>query len=462
MSLSLPRAVLPLRLLLGVLAIVLLGLIVRFSLAEYLASVQPTLALRLNPTNPTALLALAERKLAELQRAAEERASSASQAVSSPAADVTGGVGRFAVDVDSEETEPLDYIGELDSIRELATRAAEVEPLSFRAQVILGRVIELGHPEELDAPRPFYEKAERLSIRAGEAVYWLMKRDFESGAHASAADRADILLRTTSRATQAAVPVLAGLAAKPETKEHVLRLLRSDPPWKDRFFAALPRFVTDARTPLSLMAALREAGHPPTDVHLNAYLGFLLSHKLYRLAYDAWLQFLPPEQLATAGHVFNGGFERKPSGAPFDWTIRSGSGDTVDFQPYQNETDRALTVELLDGRVNFGGVSQVLLLLPGSYTLTGRVRGSLTGRRGLRWRISCIGNAKISETPMHLGTIPAWQTFKVSFAVPDEDCEAQQLSLVLDARSSSERLVRGTIWYDDIAIQRQHSETATR
>jgi hypothetical protein len=187
-----------------------------------------------------------------------------------------------------------------------------------------------------------------------------------------------------------------------------------------------------------------------------------MSHKLYDLAYYTWLQFVPPAELAAAGLVFNGGFDRRPSDSPFDWTVRSGSGAIVDFQPFPDETNQALTVNFSDGRVDFGGVKQILMLSQGTYTLTGRVRGNMVGRRGLRWRISCIENAKLAETPMHTGLIPTWQSFEITFVVPEEDCPAQQLSLVLDARSSSERFVEGTIWYDDIAVQRVGGEIADR
>jgi hypothetical protein len=449
----------PLPLLLAVMAIALFGLIARFSLAEYLASVRPSLAILVNPYNPTALLSLAGNGLADLQKTARERASRFNQAEPSQlgAAD---GVGRFASYPD--DTDTFDYVGELTRIRELATRAAAVEPLSFRAQVILGKVIELGHPEAPDAPRPYYEKAERLSIRATEAVYWLMTQELRNGAYASAANRADILLRTASRATDAAVTVLANIAEKPGADEHVLRLLRADPPWKDRFFAALPQFITDARTPLLLMSALKETGYPPTDIQLKVYLTFLMSHKFYDLAYYTWLQFMPPEALATAGLVFNGGFDRKPSDSPFDWTVRSGSGSIVDFQPFPDEFNQALTVNFSDGRVDFDGVKQILMLSQGTYTLTGRVRGNMVGRRGLRWRISCLENEKLAETPMHTGLIPTWQSFEITFAVPEGNCTAQQLSLVVDARSSSERFVEGTIWYDDIAVRRLGGEVADR
>jgi len=41
-----------------------------------------------------------------------------------------------------------------------------------------------------------------------------------------------------------------------------------------------------------------------------------------------------------------------------------------------------------------------------------------------------------------------------AFAVPDADCKAQQVRLALDARSASEQLITGSIWYDQLQIVR--------
>ena len=42
----------------------------------------------------------------------------------------------------------------------------------------------------------------------------------------------------------------------------------------------------------------------------------------------------------------------------------------------------------------------------------------------------------------------------IPFTVPDADCCAQKLHLKLAARSESERLVTGAIWYDELGISR--------
>jgi hypothetical protein len=52
------------------------------------------------------------------------------------------------------------------------------------------------------------------------------------------------------------------------------------------------------------------------------------------------------------------------------------------------------------------------------------------------------------------GEIPQWRGFSLTFTVPPEGCRAQQIRLDLDARSASEKLVTGSMWFDDLALTR--------
>ncbi|HEX5958318.1 MAG TPA: hypothetical protein VFY92_06630, partial [Hyphomicrobiaceae bacterium] len=67
----------------------------------------------------------------------------------------------------------------------------------------------------------------------------------------------------------------------------------------------------------------------------------------------------------------------------------------------------------------------------------------------------CGTGTPIGQSPMMLGTAPEWREITFAFTVPDRDCRAQQLRLVLDARMASEQLVSGRVWIDDLRIVRQ-------
>jgi hypothetical protein len=185
-------------------------------------------------------------------------------------------------------------------------------------------------------------------------------------------------------------------------------------------------------------------------------LNFLVGRKLYELAYYTWLQFLEPSALANVGLLANGGFELPLSGLPFDWAIAPGTGTTIDVVTRPDKTDdEALLLELGPGRVVSRGVSQTLMLPSGNYRFTARAMGEINGVRGLQWHVTCLGQRKpIADGPMFMGAATEWSELEFSFTVPETDCRAQQLRLDLAARSASEQLVSGSVWYDDVRIMR--------
>src|SRR5262249_33882598 len=142
----------------------------------------------------------------------------------------------------------------------------------------------------------------------------------------------DVLLRTRPQlGSEVVIPVLARIAEDKEAIVAFKEMLSRDPPWRAHFFYALPRRITNAPTPPHPLLALKHSPLPPAAAELRSYLNFLIGKKLYALAYYAWLQLLPPDQIGGAGFVFNGGFQTVPSGLPFDWLISPGAGATVDI-----------------------------------------------------------------------------------------------------------------------------------
>jgi hypothetical protein len=342
-----------------------------------------------------------------------------------------------------------------DQVRKWTELALSNDPLNARALRILAQVADATGDEARVSK--LMRAAAQGSIRESVAVYWLMCKSFESRDYATTIYSADALLRTRSQIMPYVLPTLVQLAQSTDASGELKKVLASNPPWRSAFFSALPRGVTDARTPLELLLSIKDTPTPPTTADLRDYLGVLIDNKLYELAYYAWLQFLPPEQLSSTGLLFNGSFEVTPSGLPFDWVIRPGAGVTIDIVARPDQDGRrALYIEFGHGRAEFNGVSQLILLAPGTYQFKGQYRGELVGRRGLVWRVSCVDGkgGPIGESPMTTGATPRWKDVELSFTVPDADCRAQQIRLELDARMASEQLVSGSIWYDELQIIR--------
>lgn len=452
----------------------LLTLVVRYSFVDYLADANPELALRINGSHPRALLGVARRHVERVDasdRAAGRDSTRIGQFGASlqfsPAPDQTSQTGQTSR-TETALLSPETRGDTLASARALTERALAASPVNHRALTLLGRIEELtvdsGTALAPTAAR-FYELAARLSPRATEAHHWLLRYHFAKREYQQAARHADLLMRTVSSAGPAVIPYLTQMAERQEGRDVVGELLAGNPPWRVRFFQLLSNYITDARTPLALLLSLKATEHPPSDDELKRYVEFLIEKKFHQLAYYTWLQFLSSDQVASAGMLYNGNFASKPSGFPFDWALRSGASASAELAPLPGETGRSgLRIDFKDGRVDFAGVSQWLLLAPGRYRLGGRWRGELAGRRGLRWRAYCDppGAGPLGETQMHLGQQATWREFELELTIPEAGCVAQQLRLELDARSASERLVRGTIWYAAMSITKRAEAAAER
>jgi hypothetical protein len=339
-------------------------------------------------------------------------------------------------------------------IRSWAERALLEEPLDARALRILGQL------SQGTIKATLMETAARRSLLESEAVYWMMRKSYEDGDYRSAGRYADILLRTrpsSQQAVQAAMVVLGRIAEAPATSGELKQLLARNPRWRSQFFTLLPGSISDARAPLDLLLALRDTPTPPKTSEVGSYLKFLIERKFYDLAYYTWLQFLPPEQLNTAGHLFNGSFEVDPTGLPFDWTFTKESGATIEIA---DRTDgkglHALFLEFGVGRVEGLSVTQMVVLAPGDYQFRGTYKADIVSQRGLQWRVVCASKSwpVIGESPIIISAKADWRDFEFSFTVPNADCPAQSVQLAFTARSASEQFIHGSAWFDDLQIVR--------
>jgi hypothetical protein len=464
---------------LGAAAAVLAWLVVSRSLVAFLAANAPETAVGLGSNDPEALLNLAERHLDAVLAGEGGSKLAARPAVASPppaTSDAPAQPGdrlglwselaktvaqaREGNDPEKGPPEASPVLpaakGMRDQVRIWVETALVSDPINARALRMLGQLA-LADGDEGRA-LGYMEAAARRSIQESVAVDWLMHHKHAKKDYAAALYFADALLRTRSQVMGRALPVLARMAETPAARGELERLLAGNPPWRRAFFSALPHAVSDARTPLVLLLALRGTATPPTTADLREYINVLIAHKFYELASYTWLQFLPPEQLGTAGLLFNGSFELALSGLPFDWSLNAGTGATVDIVQRTDQAEqRALFIELGPGRVEFGGVVQTVLLAPGSYRFKGKYRGEINGRRGLLWRIACVDAASpLGQSAMMTGLTTQWKDFEFSFTVPASECRAQQLRLHLDARTPSEQLVSGTAWYDELSISRSN------
>jgi hypothetical protein len=445
----------------GILGAGMIWAIAQHSLVAALALIDPSVARVLKPHDTVTLLALADRSVDEARqsqtigdhRQTEVERSRGAQESASPAE------ASSHRDNPSTGGEPAerDYAEEQ---RRLAIEVLAQEPGNAHALAILGQVAH--RAGQADAAAAFMRSGARRSLREPVAHAWLINEAVQQQDWPAAMRHADILMRVHDGAIGPLTPFVAQLVETSETFPVIQDAVSSSPSWRRPVLGALLRSTSDARTPLKLMLALKGTAAPPTAAELHGYLSLLIERRYFDLAYHTWLQFLPPEALAATTPIFNGSFESRPSGLPFDWVLPARGTATVEFaRRADRPSERALFISFGHGRVELGETTQMLRLRPGRHRINAHVMSEMEGRRGMKWRVTCVGDPQrrvIGESEMFVGHMKEWLPFSFAVTVPAAGCSAQVLRLGLDARTASERLVSGTIWFDELSVAREPSE----
>jgi hypothetical protein len=418
------------------------------SLVAYLAEAAPEWALSLSPGDAEALSRIADARLSALAASDGSGSAGAAPTVSRRSRELAGAI--RAKGIAAPLVPPDIGAREREEIRRYATTALLENPLDPRPLRILGQIAETE-----DRARVFMRGSLARSLHETLAAYWLMQDAFLRTDFSGAIRYADVVLRSRLSMMNWIAPTLLRLAPTPEGREPLVALLSTGPPWRPYFFAALPGATSDARAPIDLMLDLQKSGAPPTRDELRPYLDFLVDKKFYDLAYYAWLQFLPENELEKTGLLFNGDFAWDSENLPFDWDLRSGGGVRLGVgRPEARSDGRGLRVEFTAGLVGPHGARQLVVLKPGTYIFAGREMGSLRTRRGLRWSVACVGGVSdpLGQSEPFAESSLNWKDFSFSFAVPDGDCPAQQVSLQLDARFDADRMASGSAWFTGLGI----------
>jgi hypothetical protein len=419
----------------GAVGAVLAWQVVVHSGAAFLASKSPATALRLNRNDTVALVTVAQTALDQALGASPETRRGAKAPV--------------ATTVSASES---------GAISDTASRALLGAPYDARALRILAQIAD-GAGDKVQKQK-LLEATQRRTKHEPLVNYWLLLDAFDRKDEAAILRHADMLLSSTPELTPFVVLILARMAEGSPGESALTARLRENPPWRAKFFEALPAAVTDAQTPLGLLLALKGSTAPPNHAEIVGYLDYLMRGQRYENAYYAWLQFLDAAALRRVALVHNGSFGQRMTSTPFDWTVPSSPGAIADVRQIPGEEGQALYVDFVgQGRVEFQPIQQTLVLTPGNYQLLVNQRGEISGRRGLQWSVVCAGTGTIlGSTPMFTGRAPEWVEVQADIAVPAEGCRAQTLRLAHAARSPSEQIVSGTAWFTNVRLERRPGE----
>jgi tetratricopeptide (TPR) repeat protein len=381
--------------------------ILRHSLGDLWDEADPALSIFIDPTQASARVAVSERLMA-----------------------------------DSKITDAI--VGAREALRD--------NPLLPEALTLLARSSE--REGDNDRATELMSLAARINMRDLRSQLWLLAQDLRGARVNSALNRIDLLLRGQfPQAIGPIAPALAPILTREPYRLGYVKLLRTNPRWRERWFVDLLSRSDDLSALTYLFAELQADEPGPTEEELQVLLTRLTDAGMFDEAHDIWVRSLPPDRREEADLLYNEEFHYPLTNLPFDWVIQSVSNAMVRVGTQHDA--RGISVDFFGGRVKFEHVSHLLNLAPGPYRFQGRERSQdLQNERGLRWRLACVGDdaETLGTTNLLSGDTP-WRSFVVDFTVPMGKCPYQRLVLELPARAALETEVVGRVAYADLDLQ---------
>ncbi len=386
--------------LVGALSILAAWRIVAHTVADALAERDPQAALRWIPEHPQAQLVLARRQLAE---------------------------------------------GDRSAAASTAHRLLESEPLQGDAWSLLGDIsATIG---SRDDARSAYESALSLTPRNSSARLWLIDDDLTRGDYPTALEHIDRLLRSAPALRSGILAFLAKLAADPQFRESLVPVLAASPAWRGNFLRQLPRNA-DPETVDAVLAGLRKEGVLTVEEHAQ-WIENLIVRGDWSQAYARWVGTLPDPVILPL--IYNGDFAHQPTGKGFDWRIPEIIGASVDVVPGVRAR-----IDYRNRRISMAGPEQALLLGPGSYRLTARMRPhDLRADRGLEWAVICAGSRSVAgRTPPIKGS-GGWRNLSTAVQIP-QGCNGQWLRFQNAVHIPALQTVSGEIEIEWVTISSEN------
>lgn len=322
-----------------------------------------------------------------------------------------------------------------------ARAALARSPLMVPAWRTLGLVSAARGRDRLAAA--LFSTSERLSRRDLPTQLWLIEEQVRRGDVARALEHYDVALRTSPLSFDTLLPILVQAAGSVETGPALGRLLQARPLWANNFYYRVGQSTpADSGEVARTLEIARRGGPISNPDALRAIVSTMVERGDYRpaLRVAAVLGGVPAR---LPKGVANGGFERQPDVAPFDWMLAQGLGFGAELRGGLGKGAQAL-VAFTTSDANGTAARQLLVLRPGTYRLRWRAgRTDAPAPERMTWRLACAKGAAVAEAPVDLTR----RGGEAAFSVP-AGCAAQWLSLDIlsDSPEGSEA------WVDDVAV----------
>ena len=299
-------------------------------------------------------------------------------------------------------------------LHELA-RVAPLSPEPFLVEAALAlRQSDLQRAERL------LVEARRRDPRSRAARYLLAETLIRQGRLAEGLGEIGTLARLLPGSSAQLAPVLAQFADAPGALEPLKRILAANQPLKQPLLNVLAADPDNLPLILELDQAAPTTDGTRSPPWQSLLLNGLVARGDYDRAYQLWQRFAGIR--GERPLLYNSNFSELPAPPPFNWSLASGRAGLAEAANGQMRV-------LHYGRENATLASQLLLLKPGSYTLSVPVSGT-AAPGAIAWTLTCLPSAK---SPLMQLPLSQPGRAQATFQIPSGGCPAQKLELVARA-----------------------------
>jgi hypothetical protein len=300
--------------------------------------------------------------------------------------------------------------------------------------------------------------AAQLGWRDQPAQLWVIDRALRAGQIDIAHQRVEALARR-QRDSELTFSLLRLVALSPRGMDLTVNSLARRPLWRINFFyAGVPG---SGQTQLTAMATilrrLRQTEAPASMAEARATIDALATEGMVDEAYRLYREFAG--DTTQSALVSDGGFERTDtdyragiSSTVFDWRIYNVANASAGIEVDAEKRDNKVLFGTVDGTSAAAIAGRSLVLSPGRYELTYRIRSAESRQaETLQFTVRCADRDQLIGQPS-TGALAggSWRGRSARFEVPPVGCASQLLEL----RSSLLGEGRGEYFFDDIAIRR--------
>lgn len=266
--------------------------------------------------------------------------------------------------------------------------------------------------------------------------------------------RIDGLLRSRPNLSKDYYPAILSILADRNGVLATAKMLSSEPPWRAGFIIFATQQANQKKFVYDVFTEMRSLKTEVLPVELRSFIFQLFRVKEFETAYFVWLDFLSPAELSKVDTIYDGGFDLVSHNLEFGWNFYPAKNSEIGTKPKASiGADQALNLTFSSFKGDFPRVYQYLRLDPGSYNLKGTVKvEQIDTPSGMRWGVECV------ESPARLGESlivsenEDWNSFNFDFVVPPENCVTQKLQLNWATQAVLDRVISGTVWFDDLVI----------